>query len=217
MSSMCRVSINIGAIKISDISFKYLSWIKFCCVFLIDFVCINVVRLTRTTPCITTYVKLLTSVALRVFPPQPDEPPLWSHDLSACVPSHHLNKLLDMPRLVHVDRLWLQEIVIVWKLIWPFSLLATVHVHLDSVPAAGAPRWNNSTVVSRPGEVAKHMLGKEVQQHRYPGVFAFSLLFHFNPLLSASHLFFRSASCCLLSAVYLNFLCDKIQYCRSGH
>lgn len=120
-------------------------------------------------------------------------------------------KRLDMPRLVHVDRLWLQAIVIVWKLIWPFSLLATVHVHLDSVPAAGAPRWNNSTVVSQPGEVAKTHAEDTSANNTRPVVFALSLLFfiltrYSQPVAS----FFCSVSCGLLSAVYLNvLLCDK--------
>lgn len=73
------------------------------------------------------------------------------------VSSRYFAPWLDVPRLDHVDRLWLKWIVTVWKLIRVCSLLATVHVHLNGVSAAGAPRRNHSAAVPRPGEVAGHM------------------------------------------------------------
>lgn len=113
------------------------------------------------------------------FPPQPDEPPLRSHGLPAFVTSHRSNEWLDVPRLDLADWLWLKWGVIVWKLMWPFSLWATVHVHVNGVSAAGAAGRNNSAAVPRPGEVAEHM------RRKHKRLSSFSPLF-----LPPSHFFF---------------------------
>lgn len=130
-------------------------------------------------------------------PPQPDEPPLRSHGLPAFVTSHRSNEWLDVPRLDLADWLWLKWGVIVWKLMWPFSLWATVHVHVNGVSADGAARRNNSAAVPRPGEVAEHMRRKNKR------------LSSFFPSFSASQsLLFHPTLC----AVYFNLLiCGKIQ------